>query len=106
MEKSAARKTAIKTVNRKQWMFRLYTASKSEKALAAFENLKYLCETYLNGIYSIEVIDLTKNPDLSREDNILAIPTVVRRKPAPVKKVVGDLSDYMKAIAGLDITTD
>lgn len=107
MAKSSGLKKTNNTAKAKppQWIFRLYAAGKSEKALAAYANLKSICESYLTGKYVIEVIDLVKNPELCKEDNILAIPTIVRRKPLPVKKVIGDMTDRQRAINGLEIKT-
>jgi len=85
------------------WELRLYVAGQTPKSVAAFDNLKQLCEEMLQGRYSIEVIDLLKNPRLAREDQILAIPTVVRRLPVPIRQLIGDLSDTQAVIVGLDV---
>jgi circadian clock protein KaiB len=85
------------------WTLRLYVAGQSPKSVAAFGNLKRLCEERLPGRYRIEVIDLLKNPRLAREDQILAIPTVVRRLPLPPRRIIGDLSDTERVLAGLDL---
>src|SRR5512133_1935087 len=89
--------------NPDQWILRLYVAGQSAKCSTAFTNLKRICETELKGKYSIEVIDLLENPQLSREHQILAIPTLVRKLPVPVRKIIGDLSDTEKVLVGLDI---
>ena len=86
-----------------KWTLRLYVAGQTPKALTAFTNLKKICEEQLNGEYSIEVIDLLKNPKLGNEDQILAIPTLVRKLPVPVRKIIGDLSDTERVLVGLDL---
>lgn len=82
---------------------RLYVAGKTPKSLAAFANLKKICEEHLQGEYRIEVIDLLKNPQLAKGDQILAIPTLVRKLPEPVRKIIGDLSNTERVLVGLDI---
>jgi circadian clock protein KaiB len=84
---------------------RLYVAGETDKSLAARSNLRRVCEAHLPDRYSIEIIDLAENPHLAAEDKILATPTLVRRRPAPVKRIVGDLSNTEKLLAGLDIRT-
>jgi circadian clock protein KaiB len=86
-----------------QWNLRLYVAGQTPKCIAAFANLKKLCEERLGGNYSIEVIDLLKKPQLASGDQILAIPTLVRRLPPPMKKIIGDLSDTERVLVGLDL---
>ena len=81
----------------------LYVAGQSPKSLAAFANLTRLCEQYLAGQYRIEVIDLVEHPQLAEGDQILAIPTVVRRLPIPIKKLIGDLSNSERTLVGLNI---
>jgi circadian clock protein KaiB len=83
------------------WYLRLYVAGQSPKSLRAFANLKDLCEEHLAGRYAIEVIDLIEYPSLARSDDILAIPTLVRRLPAPLRKIIGDLSDTERVLVGL-----
>jgi len=85
------------------WQLRLYVAGQSPKSLAAFANLKRLCEEHLEGRYSIEVIDLLQQPQLARGDQIVAIPTLVRKLPEPVRKIVGDLSNTEKTLVGLQL---
>jgi circadian clock protein KaiB len=85
------------------YLLRLYVAGETPKSLAAIRNLRALCATHLAGQYSIEVIDLRVNPQLAAADQILAIPTVVRHLPAPLRKVIGDLSDTGRVLVGLDI---
>ena len=82
---------------------RLYTAGRTPKSMAAFENLKKICEAYLPGRYTVEVVDLIANPRLARDDQIVAVPTVVRKLPEPIRKVVGDLSDLDRALVGLQL---
>lgn len=82
---------------------RLYVAGQTAKSLAAYANLKRICETHLAGQYRIEIIDLTKNPKLAAGDQILALPTLVRRLPKPVKKIIGDLSNEERVLVGLDV---
>ena len=86
-----------------EWELRLYIAGETAKALAAFENLQRICEENLKGRYRIEVVDLMKNPKLARGDQIVAIPTLVRKLPPPVKKIIGDLSNAERVLVGLDL---
>jgi len=85
------------------WTLRLYVAGQTPKALTAFTNLKKICEEQLKGKYSIEVIDLLINPQLGTDDQILALPTLVRKLPVPVRKIIGDLSDTERVLVGLDL---
>ncbi|UAJ72670.1 circadian clock KaiB family protein [Synechocystis sp. PCC 7339] len=85
------------------WQMRLYVAGQTPKSLTAFANLKKICEEYLNGKYQIEIIDLTQHPELAIEDSILALPTLVRKLPEPIKKIIGDLSNTEKVLVGLQI---
>lgn len=87
----------------KTWDLRLYVAGQTPKSLTAFSNLKKICEKHLKGLYRIEVIDLLENPTLARGDQIFAIPTLVRKLPPPLRKIIGDLSNTEKVIVGLDI---
>ncbi len=86
-----------------QYHLRLYVAGQTAKSLAAMANLKRVCEEHLAGRYEIEVIDLLINPKLAAGDQILAIPTLVRKLPAPLKRIIGDLSNTDKVLVGLDI---
>jgi circadian clock protein KaiB len=86
-----------------KWVLRLYVAGQSPKALTAFANLKKICQEQLEGKYSIEVIDLLKNPQLGAEYQILALPTLVRKLPVPVRKIIGDLSNTERVLVGLDL---
>jgi circadian clock protein KaiB len=86
-----------------QFELRLYVAGQSPKAVRAFTNLRKICEEHLEGRYSIEVIDLLRDPQLGRGDQILAVPTLVRRLPTPIKKIIGDLSNTDRVLVGLDL---
>ncbi len=88
----------------KIWQLRLYVAGQTPKSVTAFANLKKLCEEYLHGQYRIEVIDLLQNPDLAKQDQIFAIPTLVRKLPPPIRQIIGDLSNQEKVLLGLDVT--
>ena len=88
---------------KKEWNLRLYVAGMTPKCLEAFANLKKICEAHLQDCYSIEVIDLLENPRLAQGDQILAIPTLVRKLPEPVKKIIGNLSDTERVLVGLDL---
>ncbi|AGW14179.1 circadian clock KaiB family protein [Megalodesulfovibrio gigas] len=85
------------------WRLRLYVAGQTPKSLKAFANLKKVCEDHLKGRYEIEVIDLVENPNLAREDQIVAIPTLIRKLPEPIKKIIGTLADTEKVLVGLNI---
>ena len=91
------------TTDEEKWLLRLYVAGQTPKAIVAFANLKKICEDYLDGSYQIEVIDLLVNPSLAKDDQILALPTLVRKLPEPVKKIIGDLSNTERVLVGLDI---
>lgn len=85
------------------WDLRLYVAGQTPKSVEAFANLKKICETHLHGKYRIEVIDLLENPELAKGDQILALPTLVRKLPEPMKKIIGTLANEEKVLVGLDI---
>jgi len=87
----------------KKWELRLYVAGKTEKSVKALTNLKRYCEEHLKGQYKIEVIDLLEKPQLAEGDQILAIPTLVRKVPEPIRKIIGDLSNEEKVLVGLNI---
>ena len=89
--------------DKKLWELRLYVAGQTPKSVAAFANLKKICEEHLAGQYRIEVIDLLKQPQLASGDQILAIPTLVRKLPEPVRKIIGDLSDTERTLVGLNL---
>ena len=86
-----------------RWNLRLYVAGQTPRSLTAFKNLKEICEEYLKGQYNIEVVDLMENPTLARGDQILAVPTLVRKLPQPIRKIIGDLSNTERVLVGLDI---
>lgn len=85
------------------WDLRLYVAGQTPKSVAALRNLRHFCDEHLAGQYRIEVIDLVENPRLARSDQILAIPTLVRRLPQPIRKIIGDLSNSERVLVGLEI---
>ncbi len=85
------------------WKLRLYVAGQTPNSLTAFENLKKICEQHLEGRYQIEVIDLFLNPQLAKGDQIIAVPTLIRHLPTPVKKIIGNLSNTEKVLIGLDL---
>lgn len=89
--------------DKQSYNLRLYVAGQSPKCLKAFANLKKICETHLKGRYHIEVIDLLDNPRLAQGDQILAIPTLVRKLPEPIRKIIGDLSNTERVMVGLDL---
>jgi circadian clock protein KaiB len=86
-----------------KWELRLYIAGQTPKSVTAFTNLKRLCEEYLHDQYQIEVIDLLQHPNLAKQDQILAIPTLVRKLPVPIRQIIGDLSNQEKVLLGLDL---
>ncbi len=86
-----------------EWELRLYVAGQTPNSIAAFDNLKRICESHLQGRYRIEVIDLLKNPMLAKGDQIIAVPTLVRKLPPPVKKILGNLTSEERVLVGLDI---
>jgi circadian clock protein KaiB len=85
------------------WELRLYVAGMTPTSIRAFENLKRICEEHLQGAYRIQVVDLLERPTLARGDQIVAVPTLVRRLPTPVKKIIGDLSNTERVLVGLDL---
>jgi circadian clock protein KaiB len=99
-----ATKTASKSnESTEHWDLRLYVAGQTSRAVTAFENLRKICEDHLPGQYRIEVVDLLKNPQLAKGDQILAVPTLVRKLPQPVRKIIGDLSNTERVLVGLDL---
>ncbi len=96
VKKRAPKKNAV-------WELRLYVAGQTPRSIAAFSNLNRICEDHLQGRYRIEVIDLLQNPQLARGDQILAIPTLVRKLPVPVRKIIGDLSNTERVLVGLNL---
>jgi len=109
-KKSAKKNTAPKSLaaesqrgNPTKWRLRLYVAGNTPNSIAAFANLKDICDKHLGGRYQIEVVDLLENPTLAKGDQIVAIPTLVRKLPYPVKKIIGDLSNRERVLVGLDL---
>ena len=90
-------------ISEKSWELRLYVAGQTPRSLAAFANLKQICEEHLAGQYHIEIIDLLKEPQLAVDDQILAIPTLVRKLPQPLRKIIGDLSNTERVLVGLNL---
>jgi circadian clock protein KaiB len=88
------------------WTLKLYVAGQSPRSLAAFANLKRICAEHLAGRYSIEVIDLLEHPQLAAGDQIIAIPTLIRKLPTPMRKIIGDLSNTDRVLVGLDLRTE
>lgn len=99
----ARRRTTRENAGGEMWDLRLYVAGQTPRSLAAFHNLKRICEEHLKGKYRIEVIDLIENPKLARDDQIVAIPTLVRKLPPPIRKIIGDLSDRVPVLVGLQL---
>ena len=97
------RTTGSATAKDEFWELRLYVAGQTPRSIAAFNNLKRICEEHLKGRYKIQVIDLVKDPKLARDDQIVAIPTLVRKLPDPIRKIIGDLSDTERTVVGLQI---
>ncbi len=96
-------KTKSTKAGAERWQLRLYVAGQTPKSITALTNLKRICEAHMAGQYEIEVIDLLKNPQLAEGDQILAIPTLVRKLPTPIKKIIGDLSNEVRVLVGLDV---
>ena len=101
--KTSRRKERPAKTKTDKWILRLYIAGQTPRAITAFNNLKSMCEEQLNGNYRIEVVDLLQNPQLGREHQILAIPTLVRKLPVPVRRIIGDLSNTERVLVGLDL---
>ncbi len=89
----------------KQWQLRLYVAGQTARSVAALSNLKRICEEHLQGAYDIEIVDVVKNPELARADQIIALPTLVRKLPPPIKKIIGDLSNTERVLVGLNLSS-
>ncbi len=87
----------------KKWNLRLYVAGQTPKSVTALANLKRICDEHMHGEYAVEVIDLMENPQLARRDQIVAIPTLVRELPSPLKRIIGDLSNTERVLVGLDV---
>ena len=101
--RAPARAQAPRRPGGKSWTLRLYVAGQTPRSLTAFSNLKRLCEEQIAGQYQIEIIDLMKDPELAQRDQIMAIPTLVRKLPAPIKRVIGDLSNAQRVMIGIDL---
>jgi circadian clock protein KaiB len=86
-----------------EWRLRLYVAGETQRSLTAFKNLKEICDEHLRNRYSIEVIDLLKHPHLAQSDQIIALPTLVRKLPEPVRRIIGDLSNHDRVMVGMDL---
>ena len=95
--------SANETAPERRYELRLYVAGQTPRSVEAFANLEKICEEHLKGRYSIEVIDLLENPKLARGDQILAIPTLVRKLPEPIRKIIGNLTDTERVLIGLDL---
>jgi circadian clock protein KaiB len=87
------------------WEFKLYVAGQTPRSITAIANLKSLCEEYMAGRYQIEIIDLFERPELARSDQIVAIPTLVRKLPHPIRRIIGDLSNTQRVLVGLQLKT-
>ena len=104
--KSTLRAVAAGLEAAERWELRLYVAGQTPKSLAAFANLRKICEAHLSGKYRIEVVDLLVNPELARADQIVAIPTLVRKLPPPVKRIIGDLSNEERTLVGMELVPE
>ncbi len=100
---ASALEPATKPATHPEWQLKLYVAGSTARSTAALDNLRRLCENHLAGRYSIEVIDLLVNPQLAAGDQILAVPTLVRKFPEPIRKIIGDLSNEERVLVGLDV---
>ena len=103
LAETMANKSSRASKQNNRWQLRLYIAGQTPKCLTAFANLKKLCETHMPGEYHIEIIDLLQQPQLAKGDQILAIPTLVRKLPEPMRKIIGDLSNTERVLVGLDV---
>jgi circadian clock protein KaiB len=103
MMAAKAQQLSPRKAGRPEWQLRLYVAGQTPKSVTAFANLKRICESHLAGRYEIEVVDLLLNPQLAAGDQILAVPTLVRKLPEPIKKIIGDLSNEGRVLVGLDV---
>ena len=101
--RNEAARIAANDTGAAEWQLRLYVAGQTAKSISALENLKRVCEEHLAGRYTIEVIDLLVNPRLAAGDQILAVPTLVRKFPEPIRKIIGDLSNEERVLVGLDV---
>ena len=103
VSKTPKTKKTASAAKKESWELRLYVAGQTPRSLAAFANLKKICEEHMAGQYTIEVIDLLQNPQLAKGDQILALPTLVRKVPLPMRKIIGDLSNTERVLVGLDV---
>jgi circadian clock protein KaiB len=101
MKRSSKQKRANVLRDSESWILRLYVAGQTPRSIAALSNLKEICENQFKGKYKIEVVDLAQNPQKAREDQIFAIPTLVRQIPVPIRKIIGDLSDKQRVLITL-----
>ena len=101
--RASAKKPSAASPKTAEWQLKLYVAGQTAKSIAALENLRRVCETHLAGRYHIEVVDLMVNPRLAAGDQILAVPTLVRKVPQPIRKIIGDLSNEERVLVGLDV---
>ena len=97
------KRKAVRRRPQDEWILRLYTAGQSTRSAAALDNLEAICEQHLAGRYRIEVVDLLQHPQLAKGDQIVAVPTLVRRLPPPMKRIIGDLSNADSVLVGLDL---
>ena len=104
--KSVARAVAASLEAAERWELRLYVAGHTPKSMTALANLKEICEAHLKGIYRIEIIDLLAHPELARADPIVALPTLIRRLPPPMKRIIGDLSNKERTLVGMELIAE
>lgn len=102
-DKNGREKGSKRGTKQKVWKLRLYVAGETQRSLTAFANLKRICEEHLANRYSIEVIDLLKQPQLAQGDQIVALPTLVRKLPTPIRRIIGDLSNHDRVMVGMDL---
>jgi len=102
-DQQGSEKRGVMETEAKKWNLRLYVAGQTPKSVTALANLKRICDEHMNGEYAVEVIDLMENPQLARRDQIVAIPTLVRELPSPLKRIIGDLSNTERVLVGLDV---
>lgn len=103
VNRGAPRRAARPAKVSDRWMLRLYVAGQTPRSLTAFANLKQLCEQHLANRYQIEVIDLSRQPHLAKADQIVALPTLIRKLPVPIRRLIGDLSDIERVMVGMDL---
>ena len=103
LPKNGARRVKKAGSKEGKWILRLYVAGETARSMTAFANLKKICEEHLPNRYYIEVIDLSKQPELAQNDQIVALPTLVRKLPMPIRRVIGDLSNFDRVLVGMDL---